>query len=110
MGVTRIVFGSPSPSVALVVLLISVLFVGVSLAALRIMNRRILGRMFASLGVVPAEQERIVAALKPLLGRKALAAVPADQRQDVLAQRLVEALAVTTTPALPASSSEPSSS
>ena len=110
MGVTRIVFGSPSPSVALVVLLISVLFVGVSLAALRIMNRRILGRMLASLGVSPAEQERIVAALKPLLGRKALAAIHDHQHRDVLAQRLVEALAATAPSALPASSAEPPSS
>ena len=51
-----------------------------------------------------------MAALKPLLGRKALGAVPADQRHEVLAQRLVEALAATAPSALPASSSEPSSS
>ena len=76
----------------------------------RLMNRRVLGKMLASLGVVPAEQERIVVALKPLLGRKALGAVPADQRHEVLAQRLVEALAATAPSALPASSSEPSSS
>jgi hypothetical protein len=110
MGAMRIVFGSPSPSVALVVLLTSVLFVGLSLGALRIMSRRVLGRMLASLGVVPAEQERIVAALKPLLSRASLAAIPAYRRQEVLSKRLVEALAATAPSALPASSSEPSSS
>ena len=110
-GVGSLIILKNAPIAAAVVMLVIMLFsCGVGMAAGRLMGRRILGRMLASLGVVPAEQERIVAALKPLLGRKALAAIPADQRQDVLAQRLVEALAVTTTPALPASSSEPSSS
>jgi hypothetical protein len=94
-----------------VVLLVLMWFVGrVGLAVGRLMSRRVLGRMLASLGVAPAEQDRIEGALKPLLSRASLAAIPADRRQEVLAQRLVEGLAATTTPALPASSSEPSSS
>ena len=104
------VFGSPSPSVVLVIVLTSLLFVPLSLAAVRIINRRMFERLLASLGVVPAEQERIEGAVKPLLSLASLAAIHDHQHRDVLAQRLVEALAVTTTPALPASSSEPSSS
>jgi len=100
-----------APTAVAVILVVTIFFSGgLGLALGRLMNRRVLGRMLASLGVVPAEQERIVVALKPLVGRTALAAIPADQRHEVLARRLVEALAATTPAVLEASSSEPSSS
>jgi hypothetical protein len=110
IGMGAFSLASGVPVLALAMLSALVFGGGSGLIVGRLMNRRVLGKMLASLGVVPAEQERIVAALKPLLGRKALGAVPADQRHEVLAQRLVEALAATAPSALPASSSEPTSS
>ncbi len=67
----------------------------------RLMNRRGLNRLLATLGVAAAEQDRVIVALKPLLQRKQVKAIAPQQRREVLTAQLVQAL-TTSTPALPA--------
>lgn len=110
VGMGALTLARGSPVFVAVLILVTILFSGgLGLALGRLMNRRVLGRMLASLGVAPAEQGRVVGALKPLLSRAALAAIPADQRQEVLAQRLVESLAAMAPATLPAPPSVPQS-
>lgn len=73
---------------------------GIGVALGRVLSRRLLGRMVATLGVDVVERDRLLAALKPLLSRKALSTIPKDRQREVLAARLVEA--VSSPAALPA--------
>jgi hypothetical protein len=57
----------------------------------RLMQRPVLKRMLTSLGLAPAEQQRIVSALKQVLASKA--DIPRQEQPEVLAQRLISEVA-----------------
>jgi hypothetical protein len=58
---------------------------------LRLLQRTVMKHMLTSLGLAPAEQQRIVSALKQVLASKA--DIPRQEQPEVLAQRLISEVA-----------------
>ena len=108
VGMTALTIGRGAPWwVGAIIVATIAVSMGIGFALGRVMNKKIVGRMLATLGVAPAEHTRIIAALKPLMKRKALADIPTARRREVLTARLVQALS-SSPPSSPSSSPSPS--